>query len=106
MDFNTIGLFILLAFVAESQWAIARLRYKLKNHTHLGVVVARASQEASQEDTPIFQAGDKVRAKDTAGFHRGANGEVVFQEPSGKRCWVLRDGASSPCFYYNYELES
>ena len=106
MDFNTIGLIILLVIIIESQWAIARLRYELKNRTHHDVVVDRKPKVVPEEDTPIFQVGDRVRVNDTAGFHRGATGEVVFQEPSGKRCWVLRDGASSPCFYYNYELES
>jgi len=50
--------------------------------------------------------GERVLATTSAGFHVGAVGTVVFQEPSGHRCWVLRDGTSSPCYFYNYELES
>lgn len=53
-----------------------------------------------------FGRGDRVAATRSAGFHPGAHGVVVFQEPNpvGK-VWVLRDGASSEVFYYPHELE-
>lgn len=54
-----------------------------------------------------FRPGQRVVALDHAGFHRGVRGVVVFQEPQGSRVtrvWVLRDGASSEVFYYDYEL--
>lgn len=54
-----------------------------------------------------FERGQRVVALDHAGFHRGARGAVMFQEPAGGpacKVWVLRDGASSEVFYYDHEL--
>jgi hypothetical protein len=54
----------------------------------------------------IFKHGDRVRATEKSGFHRGATGTVQFQKAGAlDRCWVLRDGAGGPCWFYNYELE-
>lgn len=58
------------------------------------------------KEAPVFEPGDRVRVTGRAGFHRGATGSVVFQEPNEQRCWVMRDGASSPVYYFNYELEA
>lgn len=54
---------------------------------------------------PLRKPGDRVRAKHNAGFHAGATGTVVFQEPAGFRCWIERDGSDSPVWYHNGELE-
>ena len=53
-----------------------------------------------------FKRGDRVKVKQTAGFHKGASGVVEFVEPSGEKIWVTRDGASSPVFYYGEELDA
>ena len=45
------------------------------------------------------------RVKVIAGFNVGATGVVEFVEPSGKKIWVLRDGASTPVFYHPSELQ-
>ncbi len=49
--------------------------------------------------------GQRVRANLKAGFHKGAEGVVVFQEPCGGVLWVRRDGTDSPVFYYLEELD-
>jgi hypothetical protein len=51
-----------------------------------------------------FRVGDRVQVKQTAGFHKGATGVIDFIEPLGK-VWVTRDGAGSPVYYHNEELE-
>lgn len=53
----------------------------------------------------MFKRGDRVRASENAGFHRGATGVVEFVEPSYKRVWVLRDHSTSPVYYAPVELE-
>jgi hypothetical protein len=53
----------------------------------------------------IFKRGDRVRATENAGFHRGAVGVVEFVEPSYQRVWVLRDRSGSPVCYAPNELE-
>lgn len=52
----------------------------------------------------IFPVGRRVRAT-RSGFHRGCKGQVVFQEPSGGRVWVLRDSSNGPVFFYADELD-
>lgn len=53
-----------------------------------------------------FSKGVRVVASSHAGFHTGAHGFVIFQEPNTiGRVWVLRDGAQSEVFYYPHELE-
>ena len=59
-------------------------------------------------DLPIvelytFRVGDRVQVLESAGFHRGAMGEIVFIEPMGK-CWVIRDNSGSPVYYHPEEL--
>lgn len=49
--------------------------------------------------------GQWVRANGKAGFHRGAEGRVVFQEPSGGILWVQREGTGGPCWYHIDELD-
>ena len=51
-----------------------------------------------------FRVGDRVEVKMTAGFHKGATGEINFIEPFGK-CWVTRDNSGSPVYYDPEELE-
>lgn len=51
-----------------------------------------------------LRAGDRVRANQGAGFHRGARGVVDRVDPGGL-LWVIRDGASSPVFYHLHELD-
>lgn len=52
----------------------------------------------------IFKPGTKVKVKANAGFDRGAEGRVVFQEPNGGRVWMQRKGSSGPCYYYPDEI--
>lgn len=47
--------------------------------------------------------GTRVKVKSGA-FDGNAVGTVVFQEPSGGKVWVVRDGTESPCYYWNNEL--
>lgn len=56
------------------------------------------------EEIYEFRVGDRVQVRQTAGFHKGATGEVRFVEPRG-RVWVLRDNSGSPVYYDNDELE-
>lgn len=56
------------------------------------------------EELYTFRIGDRVEVKQTAGFHKGAMGEVKFIEPRG-RIWVLRDNSGSPVYYHNDELK-
>lgn len=51
-----------------------------------------------------LKRGDRVRVNDRSGFSKGSKGTVEFVEPV-ERIWVLRDGASSPVFFYDYELD-
>lgn len=53
----------------------------------------------------VYKRGDRVRVTQRSGFNRGAVGVVEFQEPNDTRCWVIRDGAGSPCWFTNHELE-
>ena len=55
--------------------------------------------------TAAIVKGARVRAKQNAGFHKGAVGTVEFVEPAGGKVWVMRDGASSPVYYHEDELE-
>lgn len=55
-------------------------------------------------EAPTYAPGSRVRVRGNAGFHRGARGVVVFQEPNNQRCWVVRDHTTSPVFFYNHEL--
>lgn len=56
----------------------------------------------SDRKVPI---GQRVKANARAGFNRGAEGRVVFQEPCGGILWVQRDGADGPCWYHIDELD-
>lgn len=56
------------------------------------------------KDFRKFKVGDRVQAKENAGFHAGTYGNVSYVEPSGKNCWVRRDGASRDVFYKPEEL--
>ena len=77
----------------------------------LRVVGALMTQNAEyakreQESKPRkIQVGDRVKANQTAGFHKGAEGVVQFVEPSYDRVWVLRDRSSGPVFYHPSELD-
>lgn len=51
-----------------------------------------------------FKKGDRVQVKQTAGFHKGAVGEIDYIDPSGK-VWVIRDGAKTPVYYHRDELD-
>lgn len=57
-----------------------------------------------------LKVGQRIKVNMRSGFHRGAEGEVVFVEPAaqhwqGGKVWVLRDGASSPVWFFVYELD-
>lgn len=55
-------------------------------------------------DTKFF-IGQRVKAT-RGGFHRNAEGKVLFQEPCGGIVWILRDGDSSGgMWYYADELD-
>lgn len=65
--------------------------------------------EGEWVDFPIpefhtLRVGDRVKVKNTAGFHKGATGEINFIEPLG-RVWVTRDNSGSPVYYDTDELE-
>lgn len=62
-------------------------------------------KEYTPPPPPTFKQGDRVRATQNAGFHRGAIGTIEFAEPNGHKVWVLRDGSGGPCWYYADELE-
>jgi len=51
-----------------------------------------------------WKKGDRVRATNNAGFHKGAVGTVEFVEPSGKKVWVKRDGSTNAVYYHPEEL--
>jgi hypothetical protein len=58
---------------------------------------------------PKFNIGSRVKVAQTAGFSRGAKGAVV-ETPEGfthldNRIFVLRDGASSAVWFFDYELK-
>ena len=73
---------------------------------NLKVEALRARVEQMENEPISFKRGDRVKVKQTAGFHKGASGVVEFVEPSGEKIWVTRDGASRPVFYYGEELEA
>lgn len=50
-----------------------------------------------------FQVNQRVRVLQSAGFSRGARGIVT--EVEGNQIWVLRDGAGSPAYFLECELE-
>jgi hypothetical protein len=61
-------------------------------------------------DQPIpeihtLRVNDRVKVKQTAGFHKGATGVINFIEPRGTRIWVTRDNSGSPVYYHPDELE-
>jgi dCMP deaminase len=56
-------------------------------------------------DSKNFSIGNRVIVNETAGFHRGARGEIKFIEPSGQTIWVHRDGSSSLVYYRPNELD-
>ena len=51
-----------------------------------------------------LKRGDRVLVNNRSGFSKGSKGTVEFVEPV-ERIWVLRDGSSSPVFFYDYELD-
>ncbi|AVH85268.1 hypothetical protein RsoM2USA_340 [Ralstonia phage RsoM2USA] len=51
-----------------------------------------------------LKRGDRVLVNNKSGFSKGSRGTVEFVEPV-ERIWVLRDGSSSPVFFYDYELD-
>ncbi len=53
----------------------------------------------------VIPNGTRVKVRNNSGFHRGAQGETVFQEPAGGKVWVWRDGSGGPCYFFNEELE-
>ena len=65
-------------------------------------------KEQAGKPRPI-QTGDRVKANDKAGFHKGAEGVVQFVEPlldyEKTKVWVLRDRSSGPVYYMPYELD-
>lgn len=65
---------------------------------------AKAKVETPAEVYTGFVRGMRVLINENSGFSKGARGAVVFVEPSGKRVWVHRDRASSPCFFMPHEL--
>lgn len=74
----------------------------------IAALVAKNTELEDQlrAETPRkIQFGDRVRANNTAGFHRGAEGTVQFVEPSYEKVWVLRDHSSGPVFYFPNELD-
>lgn len=52
-----------------------------------------------------FPIGVRVLVNGQSGFSRGSKGVVQFQEPNQGKVWVLRDGASGPCFFMGHELD-
>lgn len=55
-------------------------------------------------DVPeVFEPGQRVVVRETAGFSRGAHGVVKYQTPD-RKVWVRRDYASSDAFFYPDEL--
>lgn len=56
-------------------------------------------------DLHIWKKGDRVRANSNSGFHKGAVGTIEFVEPSGRKVWVLRDGARCAVYFHPEELE-
>lgn len=63
-----------------------------------------------------YEAGDRVKVRQTAGFHKGAHGSVTSVEPGGYQrmypdgppydlVWVERDGAGSSVWYLPQELD-
>lgn len=74
----------------------------------IGVLMAQNAEYARREEETKprkIQIGDRVKANQTAGFHKGAEGVVQFVEPSYEKVWVLRDGSSGPVFYHPSELD-
>lgn len=83
--------------------AIAILRCEIEDLQALSDAADKANRTGKYRK---FEPGTRVRANQTAGFHRGAEGTVQFQEPGSHfRVWVLRDKADSPVFYYPDELD-
>ncbi|ANT45296.1 hypothetical protein Xoosp2_74 [Xanthomonas phage Xoo-sp2] len=79
--------------------------YRIVRHGRR-ITIERIEEVKPIEAARRFEVGQRVVSGSSSGFHRGAHGEVKFQEPNFEgRVWVLRDGASSPCFYYPHELE-
>lgn len=61
----------------------------------------------SKSPTCLVKQGDRVVVK-SGFFSAGAHGEVVFVYPGSipdLKVWVQRDGAGSPCYYHQHELD-
>lgn len=61
----------------------------------------------SKSPTGLVKQGDRVVVK-SGFFSAGAHGDVVFVEPGSTpdlKVWVQRDGAGSPCYYHQHELD-
>lgn len=72
----------------------------------VGILITENQKLQAQITPPRqLQIGDRVRATNKAGFHRGATGVIQFIEPSGEKVWVLRDGSTTPVWYAPQELE-
>lgn len=74
----------------------------------IGALIVQNNQlkeQAEARKPRKIAIGDRVKANDTAGFHKGAEGVVQFVEPSYEKVWVLRDGSSGPVFYHPSELD-
>lgn len=56
-------------------------------------------------EVKVVKIGDRVKGNDQCGFNRSMSGVVTYVEPNGTTVWVRRDGASSDCFFYEYELD-
>jgi hypothetical protein len=58
-----------------------------------------------QYKAKTFVEGERVVVNESSGFHVGAKGTVKFVEPSGQIIWVIRDGATTPVYFRNTELD-
>lgn len=80
--------------------------YRIVRHGRR-VIIEKLDERPLVDGPPRrFEVGQRVVSLGTSGFHKGAHGVVQFQEFTFQaRVWVLRDGASQPCFFYPHELE-
>jgi hypothetical protein len=53
----------------------------------------------------LHAKSERVVVNESSGFHVGAKGTVKFVEPSGQIIWVIRDGATTPVYFRNTELD-
>jgi hypothetical protein len=65
----------------------------------------KEAQRKREHSNIGFNRGDIVRANQYAGFHQGAEGVVMYQEPNGGRVWVRRVGTDADVFYWTDEID-